>query len=88
MFVNHKQKKVPHHHLLSTNLPSISLLLNMAKGKRWYKFTITVVAVAAALIVVTSAMPPPLPAITAAVQQSSLPGPLSPLLPMPPAAFH
>jgi hypothetical protein len=68
MFVNYKHKKVPRHHLWSTNLPSLSLSLTMAKGERVYKFTTTVVAVVAALIVVTSVVPPPLPAIAAVLQ--------------------
>jgi hypothetical protein len=47
MFVNHKQKKVPPHHLWSTDQPSLSIILlsllscTMAKkGKGDFKFTI------------------------------------------------
>jgi hypothetical protein len=39
----------------------------MANRKMGYKFTTTVVAVAAAFIVVTSAAPLPLPAVVAAL---------------------
>jgi hypothetical protein len=41
--------------------------LTIANGKMGYKFTTTIVAVAAALIIVTSAAPLPLPAILAAL---------------------
>jgi hypothetical protein len=86
--MNHKHEKFHCHHPWSTNLPSLSLSLTMAKGKRGYKVTTTIVTVAAALIVDTSAvLLPPLPAIAAALQRLPLPWLLSLLITNPPAAF-
>jgi hypothetical protein len=62
----------------------LSLLsLMMAKGKRGYKFTTTVVTVATAPIIVTSTGQLPLPAVAAALPQLLLPQPLSPPLLLP-----